>query len=145
MLILTESVFFFMLILAYVYFRDDSLLGALTNLNLRLTTIYTGFLVASSFTIWRGEKIFTILLGSVFLIGQGGEYYRMLHSGLTLGKSLFGTTYFTLTGIHAVHALPGLVLMATNRSAREAVTMYWHFIVVSWIAIYCVVYLWTFL
>jgi cytochrome c oxidase subunit 3 len=145
MLILTESVFFFMLILAYVYFRDDSLIGALSNLNLPLTTIYTGFLVASSFTIWRGEKMFTILMGSVFLLGQGSDFYRMVYNGLSFNKSLFGTTYFTLAGIHGLHVLLGLVLVAVNRSAREAVAMYWHFVVASWIGIYCVVYLWTLL
>jgi heme/copper-type cytochrome/quinol oxidase subunit 3 len=145
MLILTESVFLLMLIVAFVYFRDDSLRTAAGSLNPRLTTVYTAFLLASSITVWRGWPNASILLGAIFLVGQGAEYLRLLRHGITMGQGLFGTTFFTLTGIHSLLAAIGLGLLVAKPGGLEPARMYWHFIVAGWIAIFAVVYLWTFL
>ena len=154
MLILTESVFFFMLILAFVYFRDQSVATAAATLNLRVTSLFTACLVISSFTLWRAQaggrtrlwKGLTILFGAAFLLGQGSEYVRILRDGFTMGQGLFGTTFFTLTGVHGLHVLIGLVLLGvTGKTTMGVVAMYWYFIAAVWIAIFSTVYLWSFL
>jgi heme/copper-type cytochrome/quinol oxidase subunit 3 len=168
MLVLTESIFFFMLILAFVYFRAESVKTAAASLNPVVTAIYTACLIASSFTMWRaktsaardksGARLWlglTIALGIAFLAGQGSEYLRLLRQGVTISQGLFGTTFFTLTGIHGLHVVVGLLLLAilfgitTHRGEREsiaveAIAMYWYFVDAVWIVIFSVVYLWTF-
>lgn len=169
MFLLTEAVFFFMLILAFVYFRAESIQMAAASLHPVATAIYTACLIASGFTMWRAKESakrarrgarpwlgLTILLGSVFLLGQGSEYLRLLRQGVTMNQGLFGTTFFTLTGIHGLHVAAGILLLAillvitVSRGEREsvaveAVAMYWYFLDAAWIAIFSVVYLWTFL
>jgi heme/copper-type cytochrome/quinol oxidase subunit 3 len=157
MFLLSEAVFFFMLIAAFVYFRAASVAAAAANLNLGTTAIYTVCLMASSFTMWRaaatGLRCWlggTILLGAVFLFGQGSEYLRLFHQKIRISESLFGTTFFTLTGLHGLHVLVGLVLLAIllgleRRVVVETVALYWYFVDVVWIAIFAIVYLWTFL
>jgi heme/copper-type cytochrome/quinol oxidase subunit 3 len=97
----------------------------------------------------------TALLGAAFLAGQGLEYARLLGAGLRPGSELFGTTFFTLTGLHALHVLVGLVLLATllaaaaarprrvGHAAWEGIAMYWHFVDAVWVVVFSVVYLGT--
>lgn len=144
MLLIAESVFFFMLIVAFVVFRDESLRTAAATLDLRLTSLYTACLLISSFALWRARVALTILFGGIFLAGQGAEYVRMLRNGLTMSQDLFGTTFFTLAGMHGLHALIGLgLLVALRRSG--AIAMFWQFVVASWVVIFAVVYLWSLL
>lgn len=148
MLILTEAVFFFMLILAFVYFRDQSLKTATATLHLRVTSIYTVCLLISCFTLWRGQAGLTIALGIVFFAGQGTEYVRILRAGFTMGQGLFGTTFFTLTGVHGLHVLIGLGLLGVTAPSQPrlgSVSMYWYFIAAVWVVIFATVYLWSFL
>ncbi len=144
MLLIAESVFFFMLILAFVYFRDESLRTAAATLNIRVTSIYTACLLISSLALWRARVALAILFGGIFLAGQGTEYARMLHRGVRMSQGLFGTTFFTLAGMHGLHVLVGLgLLVALRRSG--AIAMYWQFVVGVWVVIFSVVYLWSFL
>jgi heme/copper-type cytochrome/quinol oxidase subunit 3 len=148
MLILAESVFFFMLILAFVYFRSESLKTAAATLHLAATSIYTVCLLASGFTLWRGWVAPTIALGAVFLLGQAREYFALLHTGVTMSQGLFGTTFFTITGIHGIHVALGLALLgfvAAKKLALPAIAMFWYFVGAVWVAVFAVVYLWTFL
>jgi heme/copper-type cytochrome/quinol oxidase subunit 3 len=97
----------------------------------------------------------TMVLGAIFLVGQGSEYARLLGEGIGPGSALFGTTFFTLTGLHGLHVLGGLValaalLTASRRSARavgpvawEAVGLYWHFVDAVWVVVFSVVYIGT--
>ena len=90
----------------------------------------------------------TIVLGAVFVIGQGVEYTRLLRSGITISEGLFGTTFFTLTGIHGVHVLFGLVLLGAvsgRKLAIQSAAMFWYFVAAVWTVVFSVVYLWTFL
>jgi heme/copper-type cytochrome/quinol oxidase subunit 3 len=156
--LLSEAVFFFMLIAAFVYFRSSSLGAAAGNLNLPVTAVYTACLLASSITVQRaagsGARWWlagTIVLGAVFLFGQASEYFRLFRQNVTISQSVFGTTFFTLTGIHGLHVLGGIALLAivlglsAPRTAVETVAMYWHFVDGVWLVIFAVVYLWTFL
>jgi heme/copper-type cytochrome/quinol oxidase subunit 3 len=148
MLILAESVFFFMLILAFIYFRSASLKTATATLHPAATSIYTVCLIGSGFTLWRGWLAPTIGLGTLFLLGQGREYVALLQTGVTMGQGLFGTTFFTLTGIHAIHAALGLVLLGSvwaGRFAVPAIAMFWYFVTAAWLVVFAVVYLGTFL
>src|SRR4029077_12787414 len=97
----------------------------------------------------------TAFLGAAFLAGQGFEYARLLGAGLRPGSELFGTTFFTLTGLHALHVLVGLVLLATlfaaatarprrvGHPAWEGIAMHWHLLDAVWVVVFCVVYLGT--
>jgi heme/copper-type cytochrome/quinol oxidase subunit 3 len=147
MLILAESVFFFMLILSFIYFRSESLKTAAATLHLPMTSIYTVCLLASGFTLWRGRLAPTIALGVIFLLGQGREYLALLQSGVTMSQGLFGTTFFTVTGIHVIHAALGLILLgfvSFGRLAVPAIAMFWYFVTAVWVVVFAVVYLWTF-
>lgn len=99
----------------------------------------------------------TALLGAVFLVGQGREYAHMIGQNITVRTNLFGTTFFTLTGFHGLHVFIGLILLlillglalfgdgfwGNQREGFEAVSYYWHFVDIVWVAIYCIVYLWA--
>jgi heme/copper-type cytochrome/quinol oxidase subunit 3 len=148
MLLIAESVFFFMLIIAFVYFRDESQKTAAATLSLRMTSVYTACLLTSSFTLWRGWAGLTMIFGGTFLAGQVNEYLRLLRSGITVSQGLFETTFFTLTGIHGLHVLIGLVLLgvaAGNKIPRQSAAMFWHFVGIAWIVIFSIVYVWSFL
>jgi len=155
MFLLSEAVFFFMLIAAFVYFRDARTAAA--NLRLGATAVYTVCLAASSVTMWRAAEsgvrswlVGTIALGAIFLFGQGREYVRLFHQNVTISQGLFGTTFFTLTGFHGLHvligiAVLGILLRVGAPAAMEAAALYWYFVDAIWIAIFSVVYLWSFL
>jgi len=171
--LLTEAVFFFMLILAFVYFRPDSVSTASARLKPWVTAIYTICLLASGLTMWRASAVaaagreraagvrvwlgLTIALGSIFLIGQGGEYARLIRAGITMSQGLFGTTFFTLTGFHGLDLLLAIVLLIAMMVlaaapvnerygiAVSALAMYWYFLNAVWIAIFSIVYVWSFL
>jgi heme/copper-type cytochrome/quinol oxidase subunit 3 len=160
----SEAMFFVFLIVAYVYFSGSIETGptARTALDPAVTLLYTIALLASSGTLWRagtlvkrgssaaGWMMATIALGAVFLIGQGREYMRLIGQNVLVGRNLFGTTFFTLTGFHGLHLLVGLALLAlawaVGRVERdvnwaiEPVSLYWHFVDVVWIVIFAIVY-----
>jgi heme/copper-type cytochrome/quinol oxidase subunit 3 len=158
LLLLTDALFFFFLILAFIYFRDQSLRTAALSLDLRVTAGWTACLLASSFSMWRAaagpRRRFwlgiTIMLGLVFFLGQGNEYLRILRDGIAISQGLFATTFFTLAGVHGLHVLIGILLLAillwlADPTATAVIAMYWHFVAAVWIAIFSIVYLWTFL
>ena len=138
--LLNEAVFFFMLILAFVHFHDVRK----ASLHLRAASVDTAFLIASSFTMWRAVRTgarhwlaLTVALGSFFLIGQGSQYISR--------QSLLGTAFFTLTSLHGLHLLAGIVLLSAmlvvNTKQLGVAALYWYFVAAVWIAIFMVVYL----
>ncbi len=173
--LLSESVFFVLLILAYVTYhvRQGNGPTASNSLDVGKTAIFSLFLFASSFTIWRADVRFrdgsrsrkglawlavTIAFGLVFLLGQGLEYADLIRRNVTISRNLFGTTFFTLTGFHGLHVSVGLVMLASvlwmalrsgsrrpKLAAVEVVSIYWHFVDAVWVLIFGVVYLWAFL
>lgn len=96
----------------------------------------------------------TILLGLIFLSMQAHEYNEAYtHMGLTLGSGIYGTTFFMLTGFHALHVSVGLCMLMvilarvlknhfepTHHFAFEAVSWYWHFVDVVWLFLFVFVY-----
>ena len=129
-----------------------------------VAAVNTAILVTSSFTIQfginairRGDQRklrmwvgLTLLLGVVFLLGQLYDYSTL---GFGIGDGIFGTTFYTLTGFHGAHVFGGAVGMtilfarasqgqfsAKNHVAVEAISIYWHFVDVVWIALYFTLY-----
>ena len=160
----SESLFFLGIVVAYVVFREQGLATAKAHLDIGRTAVFSGLLFASSATVARavaarsrGWLALTAVFGAAFLLGQGLEYARLLGSGLGPGTELFGTAFFTLTGLHALHVAVGLVLLSTllvastarrarvGASAWEGIAMYWHFVDAVWIVVFSVVYLGTLL
>jgi cytochrome c oxidase subunit 3 len=132
-----------------------------------ITGVNTAILVFSSFTIHWGEHRFkhygdrvalqrgllvTMLLGSTFLIIQINEY---IHLGFTPQSTAFGSTFYALTGLHGLHVFVGLTLLflmyvrvtkAHDFTPRwftplQGASLYWHFVDVVWVLLYCLVYL----
>jgi cytochrome c oxidase subunit 3 len=93
----------------------------------------------------------TLVLGIVFLIGQVYDYSTL---GFGVGDTPFGTTFYTLTGFHGAHVFGGAVMLSVilyrglagqfssrHHDAVEAVSLYWHFVDVVWIALFSTLYI----
>jgi cytochrome c oxidase subunit III len=104
-----------------------------------------------SFTGWL---IVTIVLGLGFLGGQAFEYLSLFGEGFTLSSGIYGSVFFTMTGLHGLHVTAGLVVLtfvlirgflghfsSTNHFAVEGSVLYWHFVDVVWLALYGALYL----
>lgn len=168
--ITSEAIFFILLIAAYLILHNNVPPGeptAASSLEPLKTGFFSLFLFASSFTIWRAGKSLarresrqwqrwlgvTILLGIIFLVGQGFEWATLIRQGTTVSRDTFGTTFFTMTGFHGLHVLVGLlgltILLALTlrgefrgpRSpAVETMSLYWHFVDAVWVVIFGVTY-----
>ncbi|MCL5098194.1 MAG: heme-copper oxidase subunit III [Candidatus Omnitrophica bacterium] len=171
--VLSEANFFLLLVCAYIFYHQSGGQGptAASALDVFKTSLFSVALFSSSFTVWRAGAcsreskrgpmrfwlLATILLGALFLIGQGTEYAHLIEENVTISRNLFGTTFFTLTGFHGLHVFIGLVLLtillglavAGNEheprpTAMEGVSIYWHFVDAVWVVIFLVVYLWKY-
>jgi cytochrome c oxidase subunit 1/cytochrome c oxidase subunit I+III len=169
MFIVSEAGFFGVLILAYLFFNASPQTGpSAHDLDLLKTGVFSLCLFASSFTIWRSEVsqakgqhramstwlAATILLGGIFIVGQGLEYWGLFKSGLSVSSNIFATSFFTLTGFHGLHVCVGLIMLLTvlglslagnfkngHSPALGAVGYYWHFVDVVWVFVLTVVYI----
>src|SRR5712671_3654478 len=168
-LIIAESAIFTIFVVAYLFYLGKSLNGPTPRQVLELPIVNTICLLSSSVTITlairalgRGRKnlfglwwFATIALGAYFLLGTGREWQRLVHDyGLTISSSLFGTTFYSLVGLHASHVVVGLVALLlvmaftllgavkTNHAERiEVLAIYWHFVDVVWVVVFTVVYI----
>ena len=135
---------------------------------LDLPIFNTIFLLSSSLTIMLAERALvrrvmgtfnafwglTILLGAIFLIGTAREWYKLITvDHLTISTNLFGTTYYSLVGLHALHVIVGLILLLTvlvfslmkalrpeDTKRVEVLALYWHFVDCVWVVVFTVVY-----
>jgi cytochrome c oxidase subunit 3 len=120
---------------------------------LTITVAHWGILKGRHLQALIGQGI-TVLLGVCFLITQAHEYsIAYLEKGLTLGSGIYGTTFFMLTGFHALHVTLGTIMLIVmffriykrhfsrhNHFAFEAVSWYWHFVDVVWLLLFVFVY-----
>jgi cytochrome c oxidase subunit 3/cytochrome o ubiquinol oxidase subunit 3 len=97
----------------------------------------------------------TIALGSLFLLGTAYEWNDLINRHhLTISRNLFGTTFYTLVGFHALHVTIGVIVMTVvlvlawrtrqaeiNHASVELVSWYWHFVDGVWIVVFSLVYL----
>jgi len=167
-LIIAESAIFTIFVVAYLFYLGKSLTGPTPREVLETPIFYTICLLSSSLTIHFAAKslerdytrlflglwLLTIALGGAFLYGTAQEWHRLIFEhGLTISTNLFGTTYYSLVGLHAFHVTAGLIMllavaicgfaghMGVSQSSRVAVlSMYWHFVDVVWVVVFTVVY-----
>jgi cytochrome c oxidase subunit 3 len=168
-LIIAESAIFTIFVVAYLYYAGKSLSGPTPREVLETPIFYTICLLSSSLTIHFAERFLvrggragflgfwflTIVLGGLFLFGTGREWHRLIYEhGLTISTNLFGTTYYSLVGLHAFHVTVGLIMLSivflfglagrvgSEQSARvEVLSMYWHFVDGVWVVVFTVVYI----
>ncbi len=164
--IASEALFFIALIISYAYYNHGS--PTAKFLDVKKTGIFTISLLLSSVTVHiagtnlkKGSRkigwlVFTIILGLIFLFGQGSEYARLLNINITLSQNIFGSAFFTLTGFHGLHVCLGLIVLAimgimissgnykrVESTALGSAIMYWHFVDGVWLVVFSVVYLWA--
>ena len=167
-LIAAESSIFTIFVVAYIFYIGKSPTGPQPAAVLSLPIFQTICLLSSSLTIHaavsslrRGRTrpftawwLFTIVLGAIFLAGTAREWQHLIyHDGLTIQTNLFGTTYYSLVGLHAFHVVMGLLaltivfIFAVRKQVRqehtyrtEVLSMYWHFVDCVWVVVFTVVY-----
>src|ERR1700677_1172115 len=125
-LIIGESAIFTIFVVAYVYYIGRGTYGPTPQI-LDIPIFNTVCLLSSSLTIWLAEHAIergrirafaawwalTMALGIVFLVGTAQEWTRLIvHEGLTIRTNLFGTTFYSLVGLHATHVVVGLILLS---------------------------------
>jgi len=167
-LIIAESAIFTIFVVAYLFYLGKSVTGPTPSEVLETPIFYTICLLSSSLTIHLAAKslerdyrrlflgfwLLTIALGGLFLYGTAQEWHRLIYKhGLTISTNLFGTSYYSLVGLHAFHVTAGLIMllmvatfgfigrMGVSQSGRVAVlSMYWHFVDAVWVVVFTVVY-----
>jgi cytochrome c oxidase subunit III len=168
-LILAEATIFLIFIVAYVYYIGKSLSGPTPHDVLTLPIFISICLLSSSLTIhfavaalhkdnrrlcslWLAA---TVLLGGIFLVGTAIEWHHLIYvEGLTIRTNLFGTTFYSLVGLHASHVIAGLIMLAlalifslrgkvTNEHVGrlDVLSLYWHFVDGVWVVVFLVVYI----
>ncbi len=166
-LMLTETALFAIFVTAYIFFLGQSTTGPQPKDVLTLPVWATICLLSSSatvelavralhsgatgrFQLWLGA---TVLLGAEFLRQTGIEWNKLINTdGLTISTNIFGTTYFSLVGLHATHVVIGLLLLTGlllagltgkvkgHERRFELVGWYWHFVDAVWIVVFTTVY-----
>jgi len=149
------------------------------ELNIPYATVFTVILVLSSVTcqlgVFQAEKgivgrtgkllqfrlwglrewfVLTYIMGAIFIAGQAFEYVELVHQGITIPGSAYGTVFYLATGFHGLHVTGGLVaflfvlgrtFVARKFTHEQAVTAivvsyYWHFVDVVWIGLFFTIY-----
>ncbi len=167
-LILAESAVFLIFVVAYVFYIGKSLYGPTPHDVLTFPVFISVCLLSSSLTVHfavsalrQNKRGFcslwlsiTVLLGSIFLGGTALEWYRLIyHDGLTIQTNLFGTTFYSLVGLHATHVIVGLFMLSltlivslrgslstTHAEKLDVLSLYWHFVDAVWVVVLIVVY-----
>jgi cytochrome c oxidase subunit 3 len=167
-LILAEASLFIIFVVAYVFYLGKSLTGPAPRDVLELPILTTVCLLSSSLTVHlaveslhKGKRglcsiwlATTVLLGTIFLAGTAHEWYHLIvHDGLTIRTNLFGTTFYSLVGLHATHVVIGLTMLSlallfsvSGRMRHEhseklkVLSLYWHFVDAVWVVVFLVVY-----
>ncbi len=168
-LIVAESAIFIIFVVAYLFYIGKSLSGPTPREVLDIPWFASICLLSSSITVHfavhelRAARIArsawwlagTVLLGSIFLGATALEWYDLIyHYGLTVRTNLFGTTFYSLVGLHASHVIVGLLMLGltlifalagklTQHHAErlEIISIYWHFVDAVWVVVFTVVYI----
>jgi cytochrome c oxidase subunit 3 len=168
-LIAAEATIFVIFVVAYLFYVGKSLTGPMPKDVLRTPVVYTVCLLSSSLTIhfairaarqgsirtFRNWWFGTVALGAAFLYGTAREWYRLIfEEGLTIRTNLFGTTFYSLVGLHGFHVIVGLILLSTvltftllghvgqeHTDRLDVLSLYWHFVDAVWVVVFTVVYI----
>jgi cytochrome c oxidase subunit 3/cytochrome o ubiquinol oxidase subunit 3 len=167
-LIIAESAMFTIFVVAYLYYLGKSLSGPTPKEVLDPPIFFTVCLLSSSISIHFATRslkrgmtgaflalwFLTIVLGGLFLYGTAHEWHNLIYNhGLTISTNLFGTTYYSLVGLHAFHVTVGLLALslvfllglggkvpAAQSERVEVLSLYWHFVDAVWVVVFTVVY-----
>ena len=167
-LIAAETAIFTIFVVAYIFYIGKSISGPQPRDVLHVPVFFTICLLSSSVTIHFAVKslrsgavrtfslwwLLTIVLGAIFLAGTAKEWRHLIYDeGLTIQTNLFGTTYYSLVGLHAFHVTVGLLALATvsvlavlgyikqeHAERTDVLSMYWHFVDAVWVVVFIVVY-----
>jgi len=167
-LIIAESAIFIIFVVAYIFYIGKSLNGPYPSQVLELPIFGTICLLSSSFTIHHAVAALrkndrrgclvglagTVLLGGIFIATTAKEWYHLIyHDGLTIRTNLFGTTFYSLVGLHATHVIVGLIMLIISlvcvlagkvreehAERLEVLSLYWHFVDGVWVVVFLVVY-----
>ena len=168
-LIIAETAIFSIFVVAYIYYIGKSISGPQPRQVLELPIFNTVCLLSSSLTIWIAERALkrsamgafnlwwavTVVLAAIFLGGTGLEWKKLIyHDGLTISTNLFGTTFYSLVGLHASHVIIGLTMLLIvlifsllgkikpqHSKHLEVLSLYWHFVDAVWVVVFTVVYI----
>jgi cytochrome c oxidase subunit 3 len=168
-LIAAETAIFTIFVVAYIFYIGKSVTGPQPRDVLHVPIFLTICLLSSSVTIHLAVRLLrsgrvvsfglwwllTIALGSIFLLGTFREWRQLIYDkGLTIQTNLFGTTYYSLVGLHAFHVTAGLIALTTvalftllgdvgkeHAERAEVLSMYWHFVDAVWVVVFTVVYI----
>jgi cytochrome c oxidase subunit 3 len=168
-LIAAETAIFAIFVVAYLFYDGKSLSGPRPQDVLHLPIFGTICLLSSSLSIHAAVRalqrgrirgfsllwLLTIALGLIFLVGTAREWRHLIFDeGLRIDTNLFGTTYYSLVGLHAFHVTFGLIALSlvalltlrgqvrTEHAERlDVLSLYWHFVDVVWVVVFTVVYL----
>jgi cytochrome c oxidase subunit III len=169
LVILTESALFTIFVVAYLFYIGKSLNPPYPHEVLEFPWLGSILLFGSSGTIVMAEKALkkgsvsgfhlwwavTAAMGFGFLIYTATEWHKLIYKdGLTIGTNLFGSTYYSLVGLHASHVVVGFILLSmilifslTGRLQHrhhehvEMISWYWHFVDGVWAVVVTVVYI----
>ena len=138
------------------------------ELNRPYAAVVTAILIASSFTcqmgVFRAEQgdvfglrrwyLLSLVMGTVFVLGQVNEYRSLIHEGTTISDSAYGTVFYLTTGFHGLHVTGGLIAFVllivrtklskftpAQATAAIVVSYYWHFVDVVWIGLFFCIYI----
>jgi cytochrome c oxidase subunit 3 len=167
-LIIAEVAIFVIFVVAYIFYIGKSLTGPAPKDVLELPIFTTICLLSSSLTVHAAVSALqkskqglcslwlaaTVLLGGIFIAGTAYEWYDLIYKhGLTIRTNLFGTTFYSLVGLHATHVVVGLILLSLalffsvrgemkeeHSEKLEVLSLYWHFVDGVWIIVFLVVY-----
>src|SRR5271165_6608864 len=167
-LIAAEAAIFTIFVVAYIFYIGKSVSGPQPKDVLHAPIFYSVCLLGSSLTIHIAIRqliggsmaafgrwwLLTILLGGTFLFGTAKEWNHLIFDeGLTVSTNLFGTTYYSLVGLHGFHVTMGLLafiivalfyftaqLRQEHAERLEVLSMYWHFVDAVWVVVFLVVY-----
>lgn len=168
-LIVAESSMFLIFVVAYIFYLGKSVAGPTPHELLKIPIFITICLLSSSITVhlsaialgkgsqagFLGWLLATLLLGVIFLVGTGHEWYDLIYRHhFTVRTNLFGTTFYSLVGLHATHVVIGLLLLGIvavlglfghiteeHFPQYHTLTLYWHFVDGVWVIVFSVVYL----
>ena len=167
-LICAETSLFLVFVVAYLFYIGKSINGPYPKDVLELPVFNTVCLLSSSISVGLAVRalrrggmalggvwfLVTMALGAEFLVGTAREWYRLIVThGLTIGTNLFGTTFYSLVGLHASHVTIGLVILTLlcvfsftgglrgeQVERAEIASWYWHFVDGVWVVVFTVVY-----
>ena len=168
-LIAAETAIFTIFVVAYIFYLGKSVSGPAPKDVLELPIFASICLLSSSLTIHLAVKslrnakvgafglwwLLTLVLGGIFLGETGREWYHLIYDkGLTISTNLFGTTYYSLVGLHAFHVTVGLLMIGVamlltvfgkvkpeHHERADVFSLYWHFVDTIWIVVFTVVYI----